>query len=125
MTEAERLWILCSQALRIQVAEATWKTWFETINPLRVDDDALVLAVPSSLAKERLDGRYLSLVQDALAGASGTNLDVRIEVRATEAQVDEQMNPQQTPEPDAQRRFPNQCLGGGCIHRSLPLHPRP
>jgi len=108
VTEAERLWILCSQALRIQVAEATWKTWFETINPLRVDDDALVLAVPSSLAKERLDGRYLSLVQDALAGASGTNLDVRIEVRATEAQVDD---------PDAQ---PAGLLGGAGWTESQP-----
>ncbi|HMC41065.1 MAG TPA: chromosomal replication initiator protein DnaA [Acidimicrobiales bacterium] len=87
MTEAERLWILCSQALRSQVAEATWKTWFEAISPLRVDDDALVLGVPSSLAKERIDGRYLPLVQDALTGAAGSHLDVHIEVQPATVQV--------------------------------------
>src|SRR5438477_8438980 len=52
VTEAERLWMLCSQSLHSRVAEATWKTWFESIIPVALDDGALVLAVPSSLVRE-------------------------------------------------------------------------
>jgi chromosomal replication initiator protein len=87
--EAEQLWILCSETLRSQVAEATWKTWFEAITPLAVNDDALVLSVPSSLVKERLDGRYLALVQDALTAAGGADLAVRLEVHPGQAQGDD------------------------------------
>jgi hypothetical protein len=40
-----------------------------------LDRAALTLRVPSSLAKERIEGRYLPLVQDALveAGAAGAH----------------------------------------------------
>jgi chromosomal replication initiator protein len=84
VTNAERLWILCSQALRTQVSEATWRAWFEGVTPLEADDRTLVLAVPSSLAKERIEARYLPLVRDLLTDAAGLDLEVRLEIRATE-----------------------------------------
>ena len=39
VTNAERLWILCSQALRAQVTEATWRAWFEGVVPIEGDDE--------------------------------------------------------------------------------------
>jgi chromosomal replication initiator protein len=81
VTNAERLWILCSQALRTQVTEATWRAWFEGVVPVRADDRSLVLAVPSSLAKERIEARYLALVRDLLTDATGLDLDVELEVQ--------------------------------------------
>jgi len=82
VTGAEQLWILCSSALRAQVSEATWRAWFEGVAPLKADDDLLVLSVPSSLAKERIEGRYLDMVRDVLAGATGADMDVALEVHA-------------------------------------------
>jgi chromosomal replication initiator protein len=89
VTNAERLWILCSQALRTQVTEATWRAWFEGVAPVSADERTLVLAVPSSLAKERIEARYLALVRDLLTDAAGLDLEVRLEVRAGPAAVDE------------------------------------
>ena len=80
MTNAERLWILCSQALRTQVTEATWRAWFEGVTPVRSDDRSLVLGVPSSLAKERIEARYLPLIRDVLTDATGMDLDVDVEI---------------------------------------------
>ncbi|HEV7888921.1 MAG TPA: chromosomal replication initiator protein DnaA [Acidimicrobiales bacterium] len=80
MTNAERLWILCSQALRTQVTEATWRAWFDGVTPVSADERVLVLAVPSSLAKERIEARYLALVRDLLTDATGLDLEVRLEV---------------------------------------------
>jgi hypothetical protein len=81
VTNAERLWILCSQALRTQVTEATWRAWFDGVAPISSDDRTLVLAVPSSLAKERIEARYLPLVRDLLRDAAGLELDVELEIQ--------------------------------------------
>ena len=67
MADAERLWKTCSDALQEQVSESTWKTFFSGVRPVAFTGDRLVLAVPSLLVKERLEGRYLSLVEDTLA----------------------------------------------------------
>jgi chromosomal replication initiator protein len=81
VTNAEQLWIPCAEALRSQVSEATWKTWFEGIRPLAAEDGTLLLSVPSSLVKERLEQRYLPMVRDALLDVAGREVDVRLDVR--------------------------------------------
>jgi chromosomal replication initiator protein len=48
---------------------------------VRADDRTLVLAVPSSLAKERIEARYLALVRDLLTDATGLDLDVQLEIQ--------------------------------------------
>lgn len=80
MTDARTLWTGCATSLREQVSEATWKTWFEAISPVESDEDHLTLAVPSSLVKERLEGRYLSLIEHAVAAASARPMAIRLEV---------------------------------------------
>ena len=80
MTNAERLWIVCAEALRTQVSDATWKTWFDGVRAVDADDEQLVLAVPSSLVKERIEHRYLPLVRDVLTDATGVARVVLLEV---------------------------------------------
>ncbi|HUR18474.1 MAG TPA: chromosomal replication initiator protein DnaA [Acidimicrobiales bacterium] len=77
---AERLWMLCAEALHNQVNEATWKTWFDGIRASWADDEQVVLSVPSSLVKERLESRYLTLVREVLADATGKQLAIRLVV---------------------------------------------
>jgi chromosomal replication initiator protein len=89
VTTAERLWTVCSQALRTQVTEATWRAWFDGVTPLRADDRRLVLAVPSAVAKERIEGRFLPLVRDVLTDATGLDLEVVLEVHAGAAVQDD------------------------------------
>ena len=80
VADAERLWKTCSDALLEQVSDSTWKTFFSGVRPLAFTGDRLVLAVPSLLVKERLEGRYLSLVEDTLAGVAGGGITVELEV---------------------------------------------
>ena len=89
VSEAQELWTRCSTALRTQVPEAAWKTWFEAIDPIGLDQGTLVLAVPSVLAKERIEGRYLAQVQQAMHSACGAQLPIRLDVRARPAPADE------------------------------------
>jgi len=77
----------CAEALQDQVSESTWKTFFQGIRPVSSTSDRLVLAVPNALVKERLEGRYLALVQDAVAGIAGGGVEVELTVQ-TDAATD-------------------------------------
>lgn len=80
MRDAGTLWDACSEILREQVSEAVWLTSFNAAFPVEVSHDALTLAVPSSVVKERIEGRYLALVRDALSevGAGELALDIQV-----------------------------------------------
>ncbi len=86
MNEAQRLWDECAGILRAQVSEPVWLTSFEACRAVDFDGTTLRLSVPSFLAKERIEGRYLSLVRGALEeiGAGGVQLVLEIEASSPE-----------------------------------------
>ena len=81
MSDAHRLWNMCAALLRAQVSDPVWHTAFEGVRAVDYDGRALTLGVSSPLAKERIEGRYLGRVRDALteAGAPHVELLLRIE----------------------------------------------
>jgi chromosomal replication initiator protein len=81
ISDAQRLWSMCATLLRAQVSDPVWHTAFEGVRAVDYDSRSLILGVPSALAKERIEGRYLGLVRDALAeaGAPHVELVLRIE----------------------------------------------
>ncbi len=80
MDDADILWTTCAGVLREQVSEAVWQTTFAGARPVRADEQAFVLAVPSTVVRERIEGRYLTLVNSALADAGGGAAALVIEV---------------------------------------------
>jgi chromosomal replication initiator protein len=84
VSEAQRLWDECAGLLRAQVSEPVWLTSFEAARPMAFADRRLVLAVPSFLAKERIEGRYLPLVRDALTEIGAGDVELVLEVAPSE-----------------------------------------
>lgn len=98
VTEAQQLWNDCSGTLRSQVSEAAWKAWFSGIRPLAIANGTLVLAVPNALVRERLEGRFAALLQDALHDTSGRDYPIRFDVEVAEPPAgDDAMPPRTTP----------------------------
>ena len=64
--QAGPLWTACADVLREQVSEAVWLTTFSAVEAVTVQDGSLVLAVPSTVVKERIEQRYRTLVEGAL-----------------------------------------------------------
>ncbi len=85
--QAEQLWSACSQALREQVSEAVWLTTFSMLRPVGLDGSDLLLAVPSTVVKDRIESRYLTLVAGALADIGADGFSLRLEVRTDDAPV--------------------------------------
>ncbi len=67
--------------MRSQVSEATWRAWFSAIRPVAVTNGILVLAVPSGVVRDRLEGRFHGLVHDALLDSSGKEVQFRFDVQ--------------------------------------------
>lgn len=78
MTDAARLWITCAESLKDQLPDSTWKAWFESIEPVELRENTLVLNAPSQLVKERLQNRFMGLILEALHSFSGRELNVAI-----------------------------------------------
>jgi chromosomal replication initiator protein len=84
VTDAERLWDTCAAALRGQVSDVVWHTAFDGVRAVAYDGTVLTLGVPNPLAKDRIEGRYLALVQDALEEAGAPHAQLRLEVDTAE-----------------------------------------
>ncbi len=60
------LWKRCLDIIRDNVPETTFKTWFEPIVPLKYEDKALTIGVPSPFFYEFLEEKFVDLLRAAL-----------------------------------------------------------
>jgi chromosomal replication initiator protein len=79
--DAEVLWKACAEVIREQVSEAVWLTSFNEVEPVALADGTLLLAVPSSVVKDRIETRYLAMVEGALADVGSPAVQLRLQVR--------------------------------------------
>jgi chromosomal replication initiator protein len=68
---ADDLWSKVAAAVRAQLSEATWNTWFQGVHAVDCTDDTLILGVPSSVAVDRIRTSYLGLLTDAAQALTG------------------------------------------------------
>ena len=60
------LWNRCLNIIRDNVPDTTYKTWFEPIVPLKYEDHALTIGVPSPFFYEFLEEKFVDLLRAAL-----------------------------------------------------------
>jgi len=80
LADADGLWNNCAASIRAQVSDAVWRTTFSGAKAVAFDEGELVLVVPIGLQKERIEGRYLGLVQDAVDETAAHDVSVRVEI---------------------------------------------
>jgi chromosomal replication initiator protein len=76
MLAAEQLWISASDLLKSQVSDGVWQSTFASVSPLELTEDRFVLGLPNGIIRDKLDGRYRPLVEDAVCEAAGHELVV-------------------------------------------------
>jgi len=99
VNDTNELWIRCSQALRDQVSDAIWQAYLSGITPLSTTNDELVLAVPNTLIRDRVESRFIGLVQDTVATTVGRPVTVRLEVVAPTYEAAEEELPDNRGDP--------------------------
>jgi len=88
VNDTEDLWTSCADALREQVSDAIWQAYLSGITPVSIADDEIVLGVPNKLIRDRVESRFLGLIQDTVTGTLGRDLIVHLEVVAPSEQHD-------------------------------------
>lgn len=96
MSTTESLWTAVAEQLRSQLNDAVWLSTFAGVTATASHDDAgalhVQLEVPSLIAKDRINTRYHSMVQDAVveAGGADTTFGVVVHVNndTTELAID-------------------------------------
>jgi chromosomal replication initiator protein len=100
VNQAGELWNRCTGSLREQVSETTWQLWLSGIEPVDFANGVFVLSVPNGLIRERVETRYLPMIEDTLANEVGAPVRGRLEVQEQEPSQPEQDEFfQPTPEP--------------------------
>jgi len=94
MTAAQDLWASASELLRSQVSEGVWQSTFAQLSPVELTPKRLTLGMPNGIIRDRLDGRYRPLVEDAVTEAAGHDLGVDFQLTVptlfdSEARTDE------------------------------------
>ncbi len=108
VADAQELWTTCQAALRAQVSDAVWRSTFQDISALDADHATLRLAVPNSMVKDRVETRYLLLVNDIVSDLGGPELGIELVVQTAAAEptlfadpMDDRMGAAPEPVPDA------------------------
>lgn len=82
MNDTGDLWISCAEALREQVSDAIWQAYLSGITPLSIKEHEILLGVPNKLIRDRVESRFLGLIQDTVTSTLGRDLIVHLEIMA-------------------------------------------
>jgi chromosomal replication initiator protein len=78
---AEGLWSEVSGRLRGALNETTYRTWFDHVEGLDLNDDEFVLAVPNDFTRDWIEGHFIGLIRAAVGDATGQERQVQLLVR--------------------------------------------
>ncbi len=68
----EQVWDNCLQLIKDNVSPQNYKTWFEPIKPIKLDNKVLTIEVPSQFVYEWLEEHYLDLLRKTIKFELGT-----------------------------------------------------
>jgi chromosomal replication initiator protein len=83
--EGNGLWTRCTASLREQVSDTTWQMWLSGIEPVSPSEavaaeGVFVLGVPNTAVRERVESRFVPLIEGTLAALVGQSIRVRLQV---------------------------------------------
>jgi chromosomal replication initiator protein len=79
--DAEILWKSCADVLKNMVGDGTWRSMFEPLVPVSLEDDVLVLAAPSSMIVDRIKARQIGPLEAVTSEALGRPVRVAFDVQ--------------------------------------------
>jgi len=73
MKDIQTLWNNCLKIIRDNINEHSFKTWFEPIVPIKIDNNILTIQVPSPFYYEWLEEHYIDLLRRTIKKELGSS----------------------------------------------------
>ena len=87
----ENVWDNCLDIVKDNIPLQSFKTWFEPIKPVKLENDILTILVPSQFFYEWLEEHYVSLLKKIIKRELGT--EGRLEYRIVVENSSQNNNP--------------------------------
>jgi len=76
----ERVWNNCLNVIKDNVPSISFRTWFEPIVPLKLDNDILTIQVPSPFFYEYLEEQYIDILRKVIKKELGSDAKLEYNV---------------------------------------------
>lgn len=86
------IWEEAREIMRGELMEVSFSTWIETIDPIAVDGDTIILQTTGNLNRNVLENRYNDLIRNTLKHITGLSFNIKYII--PEENTLEQMKPQ-------------------------------
>lgn len=86
-TSARQTWEAVLGRLQLQVTRPSFDTWLRGTVGVDIDDQTLIVAVPTPFAAEWLERRMHALIEDAVGAVTDASIGVTFQVGATSART--------------------------------------
>ncbi len=97
--DGAQVWSDTAEVLAQQVSDAVWSSTFQDVRGLELHDSVLTLSVPSQLVRQRIEQRYLGLMEAALTDAGHGDLALVVEVEIDDRQPEPELVVLDEPDP--------------------------
>ncbi|KAA3621926.1 MAG: chromosomal replication initiator protein DnaA, partial [Bacteroidetes bacterium] len=81
------VWDRCLQNIRKNVNGRSFKTWFEPIKPVRLEDNSLTIQVPNRFFYEWLEEHYVSLLRTSIRQELGNKAKLEYQILTNKSSV--------------------------------------
>ncbi len=93
------LWRDALRRIEGHLNKPTMESFLKIMRPIGLQGDAFVLAVPNRFAKEWVEQRLMAVIREALRGAVGRSIDVRVTVSEAPSPLPPARGPSPPPSP--------------------------
>ncbi|MCW3807688.1 chromosomal replication initiator protein DnaA [Plebeiibacterium marinum] len=76
----EKIWNNCLNVIKDNIPQISFKTWFEPIRPLKVENDILTIQVPSAFFYEYLEEHFIDLLKKTIRRELGASAKLEYSV---------------------------------------------
>lgn len=76
----ENIWEKVLSTIKSEVNDQIYSAWFLPIQPVSINEEAIVLGVPNKFFEDWIRDKYLALIKTSLAQASGKELSVAFKI---------------------------------------------
>lgn len=73
MKDIQTIWSNCLKIIRDNINDHSFRTWFEPIKPVKIDNNILTIQVPSPFYYEWLEEHYIDLLRKTIKKELGAN----------------------------------------------------
>jgi len=111
------VWDNCLHSIRRNVNTQSFRTWFEPIRPVRLENNALTIQVPNKFFYEWLEEHYVGLLKSTIKKELGEKgrLEYQILMAGSQSAGASTRKPQSTPVPPKSKQEKSPYLGPGMV----------